>query len=46
LSLKPQDINQAEKQYYAYFDQWDSILSDYNVKSQIRINTMEDLILE
>ena len=46
LSLKPQDINQAEKQYYAYFNQWDLILSDYNVKSQIRINTMEDLILE
>jgi len=46
FSLKPQERDQAENSYYAYYDQWESMLSDYNVKSQIRIDTIQDLILE
>ena len=46
FSLKPQKRDQAKKSYYAYFDRWESILSGYNVKSQIRIDTIQDLILE
>tara|TARA_B100000925_G_scaffold238206_1_gene187068 strand:+ start:245 stop:814 length:570 start_codon:yes stop_codon:yes gene_type:complete len=46
FSPKPQERDQAENSYYAFYDQWESILSDYNIKSQIRIDTIQDLILE
>ena len=46
FSLKARERNQAKKIYCEHYNRWELYLEKYNLKSQYRISTIQDSILE
>ena len=45
FSLKPRKRDQAKNTYYKLYDEWESLMSHYNIKNQLRVDTIKEIVI-